>query len=421
MPQELTKEVGVSPQQMQFHESCELTRGFVGGINSGKSYVGALDILLRAKPNRLYMCLAPTYPMLRDASWRTLNDVGRNVLNIIKKSNRSEMLLTLTNGAEIMGRTSSDPERMRGPNLSGLWMDEASLMGKDAYEIGIGRLREGGEMGWLSATFTPKGKKHWTYDVFTGADSHLTTSRSGDNVFAAEQFESFIRSRYSSQMARQELDGEFLDLEGAVFKAKWFEHRWEEHADGALRLDGCRTVMANRCKVFMVCDPAASEKKTADYTAAGVFLITPTNDMLILDFMRERLDIEKIIPKLKLMSDRWNPAFIACEANGFQIAIVREGRRTPGMPPFKELTPEGKGKLVRATEAIVRAESGQVFLPVGPRWVTEFLDEVLCFTGTDEDDHDDQVDCLTYAAKLQGWGLDQTRQGSGGIPRVHQR
>ncbi len=45
-------------------------------------------------------------------------------------------------------------------------MDEASLSKQEAYDILIGRLREGGEQGWLSATFTPKGKTHWTYKKF---------------------------------------------------------------------------------------------------------------------------------------------------------------------------------------------------------------------------------------------------------------
>ena len=45
-------------------------------------------------------------------------------------------------------------------------MDEASLMDYDAFTIAIGRLREAGEQGWLSATFTPKGRQHWTCETF---------------------------------------------------------------------------------------------------------------------------------------------------------------------------------------------------------------------------------------------------------------
>src|SRR5262249_62382638 len=69
-------------------------------------------------------------------------------------------------GATIRFRTAEDPEKMRGPNLSGCWLDEASLMLPDAFKICIAALREGGQQGWLTATFTPKGLAHWTYDTF---------------------------------------------------------------------------------------------------------------------------------------------------------------------------------------------------------------------------------------------------------------
>jgi phage terminase large subunit-like protein len=64
------------------------------------------------------------------------------------------------------------------------------------------------------------------------------------------------------------------------------------------------------------------------------------------------------------------------------------------------LEPEGKGKLVRATPAIIKCEGGQVFLAESAAWREEFVAECVQFTGDDKQDaHDDQVDCLAYAVQ----------------------
>src|SRR5690242_19387870 len=53
--------------------------------------------------------------------------------------NRATIKLTpypnvvLSTGATIRFQTAEDPEKMWGPNLSGVWLDEASLMHHQAY------------------------------------------------------------------------------------------------------------------------------------------------------------------------------------------------------------------------------------------------------------------------------------------------
>ena len=163
----INKTVQVSVKQRQFLESKRLLRAFVGGIGSGKSFIGALDMIRRSKPDRLYLVTAPTYPMLSDATYRSLGDLAQ-MLDLVgpgDKKTSPPPSIKLRNGAEILFRSTDNPEMLRGPNLSGVWMDEASLSKQEAFDILIGRLREGGEEGWLTATFTPKGKAHWTYKI----------------------------------------------------------------------------------------------------------------------------------------------------------------------------------------------------------------------------------------------------------------
>ncbi len=207
--------------QAAFHHSKAIYRGFVGGRGAGKSTIGAYDLIRRAKAGRLYGAYAPTYPMMRDATLRAFLEQAEK-LHFLADVNRSEMRATLGNGAEVLFRSLDDPEKARGPNLSGAWIDEASLCKREAFDIIIAALRGEGEQGWLTATFTPKGTQHWTFDVFghpaANKDIALFRARTTDNPFLPATFYDAVRSQYSEKMVEQELEGAFIDIEGGAFQ-----------------------------------------------------------------------------------------------------------------------------------------------------------------------------------------------------------
>jgi predicted phage terminase large subunit-like protein len=183
--------------------------------------------------------------------------------------------------------------------------------------------------------------------------------------------------------------------EGNLFNRGWFRSLVDNGR--TYTLDTGKSWDHAECWRFAAVDPAASEKQTADYTAIGTFVATPANDLLVLDVVRERIPLEGIIPRLKRVCETYRPRFVIFEATGFQQALVGQAQRTEGMPAIKQVLPEGKGKLVRATPALIRAESGQLFLLHQAPWVKAFVEECVRFTGLD-DPHDDQVDVLAYAA-----------------------
>src|SRR5262249_54370754 len=95
---------------------------------------------------------------------------------------------------------------------------------------------------------------------------------------------------------------------------------------------------------------------------------------------------------------RWGVAWAGFEANGFQLALVRQAQSMRGFPTVRELQPEGKAKLSRATPAIIRAEQGNFYLPYGAIWLEDFEVEHQQFTGDEKEDaYTDQVDCTAYA------------------------
>ncbi len=239
-PQVVTREIELHRQQNEFCESPALYRGFVGGRGSGKSWAGAFDLLCRARDKRTYLVASPTGVLLHDTTYPTFKALATDLglwggVKLTPYPN-----VTLTTGETIRFRTAEDPERLRGPNLSGVWLDEASLMDEDAYTIAIAALREGGEQGWLSATFTPKGPFHWTYDVFAKGkpDTALFRSRTGENPFNPPEFEMTLAKQYNPTYARQELGGEFIETEGAEFPAAWFpeDHWFHEWPSEGLQL-----------------------------------------------------------------------------------------------------------------------------------------------------------------------------------------
>ena len=161
-----------------------------------------------------------------------------------------------------------------------------------------------------------------------------------------------------------------------------------------------RSAKVSDCWNFIICDPAASEKESADYTVVGAFAVTPLRDLLVIDIRRGQWPIDRIVPEIAAACRQHEPAWVGIESIGFQWAITFAAQRHPGIPTVKGLEPGGKGKLVRATPAIIRCEQGQLFFPESAPWLEDFEGELLRFTGDDKiDAHDDQVDVTAWAVQ----------------------
>lgn len=197
-------------------------RGYTGGRGAGKSRVGAYDLLKRAKKNRFYMVVSPSYSGIKDITFPAFNEISAQTgqkIDVRKTDFRGTFATQDGGTANIVFRSADDPESLRGPNLSGVWLDEASLMSRDVHLIVIACLREGGETGWLTATFTPKGKAHWTHEVFAAenASTFLVRSKTRDNPFLSRSFIAEMEAAYgNSRLAAQELGGEFIDTAGVL-------------------------------------------------------------------------------------------------------------------------------------------------------------------------------------------------------------
>jgi len=200
-------------------------------IPTHNTYCGAYDLLKRSRPKCLYMIISATYRMLEDSTKRVFIKMAEDFgLWDDKKYKRTDNQAILNNGAEILFRSGDEPGRLRGPSLSGCWMDECSQMKEEAFNVLIGRLREGGKQGWLTGTFTPCGKDHWTYQVFgdkSDDNVRLFHCSTRDNPFVEPKFYENLLLRYGKSeagmlRAQQELEGEFVVVEGAEWGPEHF-------------------------------------------------------------------------------------------------------------------------------------------------------------------------------------------------------
>ena len=214
----------------------------VGGRGAGKSQALLTAVLhyLSQNPGALILFCTPTFPKLQQdilpVLWRILEqdlELRRHKDFIY---NKEEKVLEVW-GSKVVFRTSEDPSVFRGPSAAAFAMDEAALSPLEAFRNLQGTLRQQGypHHAWLSTT--PAGRAHWLAKLFVPEqavyapgetilrpEAGNTTwmhwvGKTRDNPYGGEELYQSLISTYGedSAIARQELNGEFVLMEGLVF------------------------------------------------------------------------------------------------------------------------------------------------------------------------------------------------------------
>ena len=208
----MNKEIELYPVQYKFFNCLDNFSAFIAGIGSGKTFVGALKAISRAKPGTLGMVVAPTYKMLRDSTLRTFQELAGSAEIDFKKA---DMISIMRGGGEILWRSADDPESLRGPNLHWAWIDEGGLTHPDTWKIIIGRLRAGGGFGECWTTSTPKGKRNWLYEQSKNMTVFKATTL--DNPYVSQEWKNSLLETYTGQFLAQEVYADFVSFEGLVY------------------------------------------------------------------------------------------------------------------------------------------------------------------------------------------------------------
>jgi predicted phage terminase large subunit-like protein len=199
------------------------------------------------------------------------------------------------------------------------------------------------------------------------------------------------------------------------FKPHWFRRysirNQKFHLSPNGTGDGCYLHEFQR--VFITADTAASTKEGpgddkryrlpngGSWTVLAVWALTHDYNLLLLDIRRFRKEIPEIPKEVKALYRKWKPQEIVMEAIGtgkgaYQLC-VKEGL------PMRAIHPHND-KIVRSTDAQVRAEKGKIWLPCnpGPLWLKEYENELFTWSGHPYE-VDDQVDVTSFAAQAISW------------------
>lgn len=126
------------------------------------------------------------------------------------------------NGVVARCYSAADPDQLRGPEFDHAWADEiAKWADPMAWNNLMLALRAGRHPRCL-ATTTPRPHR-WLRDLAAAAGTVLVTGRTADNTAnLAPQFLQAMQTRFgSSDLARQELDGELIEsLPGALWSSR---------------------------------------------------------------------------------------------------------------------------------------------------------------------------------------------------------
>lgn len=197
----------------------------LAGRGFGKSKIGSNWLVHQAmkQPVSEWAVFAPTF---RDAR-KTCIEGSTGVLAALRDGElgqyrRNELQITLANGSVIYGYSADQPERARGANLWGAWVDElGSWRYEQTWHEGLVPALRKGENPRIVVTTTPRptplirelvGRRDGSVHLTRGS-----TWENAKNLSPAALTE--LKRRYEgTRLGRQELEGELLDdIEGALW------------------------------------------------------------------------------------------------------------------------------------------------------------------------------------------------------------
>lgn len=180
---------------------------------------------------------------------------------------------------------------------------------------------------------------------------------------------------------------------GNLVKKEHFKYCTLEN--GVLSLSENKKFILSQCKIFQTCDPAASERSTANDFVLATWAQTPQNDLALLDILKTHLETPSHVPLFEQQFTKFNPVQQWIETDGIGRATYQL-LRDKGLP-IAELKTGGRDKLIRFIPAATRIAAGDVYFLAGAPWLNEYETELLGFPNTKQNG---QVDVTSYACQV---------------------
>lgn len=150
----------------------------------------------------------------------------------------------------------------------------------------------------------------------------------------------------------------------------------------------------SQCRIFQTCDPAASEKSSADYFALGTWAQTPNNELALIDLLHIQLEKPKQLPLMRQQYQQWHPVTQWVATKGLGISLYQD-LRANGLPVMK--IEEESDKVSRFITAGDWIAAGSVYFLDALPHKSEYKQELLDFP---KGEHDDMVDVTSMAVHV---------------------
>lgn len=205
---------------------------YQGGFGSGKTFCGALlGILLSLKyPGARGLVGAKEYTLLKNTTLKQylehLEDSGYK----LKKDytfNKTDKIITFSNGSEIIFKDIQDKEKFKSLNLHWIEVEEASQISDGVFKDLLGRLRAKPKPAWedfqyrLFGHTNPQPNKDWIYKRFVeekikNPNYRLVIAPTSNNKYLPKDFVNDLANAYDPEYFRINVLGEFGDYNSGL-------------------------------------------------------------------------------------------------------------------------------------------------------------------------------------------------------------
>jgi predicted phage terminase large subunit-like protein len=335
---------------------------------------------------------------------------------LIADYNKSLLEIKMTNGSLIKGISASEPDRFRGGQYHGAWLDELAAWDylQEAWDMIQFSVRLGKETRIIAST-TPR-PKDLIVDLVGRSDDGsnevvMTTASTYANIDnLAPSFQQQILQYEGTTLGRQEIYAELIDPEeGGIVKRDMFK-LWD-----------AKKPFPKFEYIIQSYDCAYTEKTINDPTACLVFgVFKPTDgpmSVMLIDAWQERMQYPDLRKKVQeeyevsygadsesdagefVKGKRVDLILVEDKASG--ISLIQDMQRAH--LPVRAYNPGRADKVQRLSIVANIIAHGRVWIPESSvrrgyvrDWAEGFVSQICSFP---EATHDDYVDACTQALR----------------------